>query len=63
MAHFAGVPRWVKALVLVTAVLLLLVALVMVTGVGGEHGPSRHLGQRRGSETSGMSLVDPVAAQ
>jgi hypothetical protein len=36
-----GVPRWVKTLGIVLAVLLLLALLVMLAS-GGQHGPGRH---------------------
>jgi hypothetical protein len=36
-------PRWVKVFGIVALVLVLLVGIVIVTGVGGDHGPSRHL--------------------
>jgi hypothetical protein len=38
-----GMPRWVKAMLLVAAVLALAVAAVMALS-GGEHGPGRHAG-------------------
>ena len=38
-----GVPRWVKAMAIVAATLVVLVVVVMAV-VGGEHGPSRHGG-------------------
>lgn len=37
-----GVPRWVKVLLVVAVVLAVLVAVMLLTGIGGEHGPSRH---------------------
>jgi len=37
-------PRWVKVSGITVAVLLLLVAILAITGVlGGQHGPGRHL--------------------
>ena len=38
------VPRWVKALAVIAGVLALLVLILMLTGLGGEHGPGRHTG-------------------
>lgn len=35
-----GVPRWVKALVLVALLLAAMLAVVLLSG--GEHGPGRH---------------------
>lgn len=38
-------PRWVKvSAVLVAVVVLLLLAVLKLTGAGGEHGPGRHTG-------------------
>lgn len=36
-------PRWVKVLVIVALVLILLVVFVLVSGIGGDHGPGRHI--------------------
>jgi hypothetical protein len=36
-------PVWVKTSLIVVGVLLLLVAVMLFTGLGGEHGPGRHL--------------------
>ena len=38
-----GTPRWVKVFVIITLVLVLLVVAMLVTGLGGEHGPGRHI--------------------
>ena len=37
-----GVPRWVKILGIVTTIVILLAIVAMIL-VGGEHGPGRHL--------------------
>jgi hypothetical protein len=42
-------PRWVKVLGIVGLVLLLLIAFILVTGLGGPHGPSRHGGLADGA--------------
>jgi hypothetical protein len=39
---YPGTPRWVKISGIVVGVLVLLVAIVLFTGVGGPHGPGRH---------------------
>ena len=41
-------PRWVKVFGVIALVLLLLFAIVMITGRGGEHGPGRHNGPPAG---------------
>ena len=35
-------PRWVKVFGIIVIALVLLVAVMLVTGIGGEHGPGRH---------------------
>lgn len=37
-----GLPRWVKVFGVVTAIVILLAIVAMIL-VGGEHGPGRHL--------------------
>ena len=36
-------PRWVKIVGIIVIVLVLLVGTLMFAGVGGEHGPGRHM--------------------
>ena len=36
-------PRWVKLLGIVVLILVLMVGIVLLTGVGGVHGPGRHM--------------------
>ncbi len=36
-------PRWVKIFGIVALLLVLLVGIVLLTGVGGDHGPGRHM--------------------
>ena len=38
-----GAPRWVKVFGIIALVLVLLVVVIMATGVGGDHGPGRHM--------------------
>lgn len=38
-----GMPRWVKVLVTIAVVLVLLFVIMQFTGLGGGHGPGRHL--------------------
>lgn len=37
-------PRWVKVSAIIVGVLILLVVIVKLTGLGGDHGPGRHTG-------------------
>jgi hypothetical protein len=36
-------PVWVKVSLIIAAVLVIAFLVIMLTGLGGEHGPSRHL--------------------
>ena len=36
-------PRWVKVFGIIAVSLVLLVVIVVFTGVGGPHGPGRHM--------------------
>ena len=36
-------PRWVKAAAIIVVVLVLVFVLLRLAGVGGEHGPGRHM--------------------
>ena len=40
---YPGTPRWVKVSGLIALVLVLLVGIMLLAGVGGGHGPGRHL--------------------
>ncbi len=43
LPSYPGTPRWVKVSGIVVGVLVLLVVIMVFTGVGGPHGPSRHM--------------------
>ena len=68
---FPGTPRWVKVFGIIVVVLVLLAVIIMVTGIGGEHGPGRHLppgapGGHAPSGTLGGQLppeAEPVRAR
>lgn len=45
-------PRWVKVLGISAVVLVALAGIAMVTGIGGTHGPWRHMGA---AQTEGSS--------
>jgi hypothetical protein len=38
-----GVPRWVKVVALVAGILVLVFVFLLLTGIGGQHGPGRHI--------------------
>ncbi|WP_032998319.1 hypothetical protein [Rhizobium leguminosarum] len=40
---YPGMPRWVKISGAVLTMAILLAAVLMVSGIGGQHGPGRHL--------------------
>ncbi len=54
-------PRWVKIVGIVALVLVLLVGIMLLTGVGGDHGPGRHMPSVGAGDTppSG-NTVDPT---
>jgi hypothetical protein len=41
-ARYPGTPGWVKALGIIAVVVVLLIGFILVTGLGGPHGPERH---------------------
>ena len=36
-------PRWVKVFGIIVIILVLLGGIIMFTGIGGQHGPGRHM--------------------
>jgi hypothetical protein len=40
---YPGMPRWVKVFGIIAIALVLLVLFVILSGIGGPHGPGRHL--------------------
>lgn len=40
--RYPGTPGWVKALGVVAVIVVLLIGFVLITGLGGPHGPQRH---------------------
>jgi hypothetical protein len=56
-------PRWVKVFGILALVLILLVVIMMMfAGIGGPHGPGRHLpsGDAGGSTLSSSVTEDPT---
>ena len=52
---YPGTPRWVKVSGIVVAAIVLLIAIVVVTGIGGPHGPGRHM---QSSNASGPASLN-----
>ena len=40
---YPGMPRWVKLFGIIVVALVLLMLFVILAGIGGPHGPGRHL--------------------
>jgi hypothetical protein len=54
---YTGTPRWVKVFGIVVVVLVLLFVVLKLTGIGGEHGPARHMSS---GDTGGHTLPSSV---
>jgi len=48
-------PRWVKVSGIIVITLVLLFIILKLTGIGGNHGPSRHI---PGGESTEQSMAD-----
>ena len=48
----SGMPRWVKVSLLVVGGLIAVFVVLQFLGVGGEHGPDRHIGPRDHAPTA-----------
>jgi hypothetical protein len=48
---YPGTPRWVKVFGITAIVLVLIALLIVLIGVGGPHGPGRHLPSSGGPGT------------
>ena len=53
-------PRWVKVVGIIALVLVLLIGIILVTGIGGGHGPGRHLSSGGGPGGSMPSISHGV---
>jgi hypothetical protein len=53
LPSYPGIPRWVKVSGIIVIVLVLLVAIIIFTGLGGEHGPGRHIQSGAPSDAGG----------
>jgi hypothetical protein len=54
-----GTPRWVKVFGIIVIVLVLLAGIIMFTGIGGQHGPGRHMPSGgSGGQLAPSSLIE-----
>ena len=51
-------PRWVKLFGIIALALVLLVGIVLLTGVGGDHGPGRHLPSGHAGDPPSFSVAE-----
>lgn len=51
-------PRWVKVMGIIFIVLVLLAGIILITGIGGEHGPSRHMPSGEAGETPVFNVTE-----
>ncbi len=49
-------PSWVKMFGIIALILVLLVGVLLITGLGGEHGPGRHIPSNAAGDTSFTEL-------
>ncbi|MEX5717384.1 hypothetical protein [Geodermatophilus maliterrae] len=54
-------PRWVRMTLIVVGVLVVLFVALRLTGVGGEHGPGRHLSGLGAPSVAVAVLAPPMA--
>lgn len=62
MPSYPSAPRWVKVLGTIAIVLILLFVVLKVTGIGGAHGPGRHMpsGHAHGDAPPASVTKDPA---
>ena len=59
-----GIPRWVKVFGIIVIVLVLLVGIIMFTGIGGQHGPGRHMPSGgAGGQTLPSSVIEDYTSR
>src|SRR3954469_21180232 len=56
-----GVPRWVKVLAVGALLVILIVGVVVLTGVGGQHGPGRHIASTGNPPSAVLELATLTA--
>jgi hypothetical protein len=55
-------PRWVKIAAIIVGLLVLLFVVLQLTGVGGEHGPGRHMSGAATPTVGAPAVEDSPAA-
>ena len=55
-----AMPRWVKVSLLVVGALLLLFAVLKLTGLAGQHGPGRHVGAAPALPAASVDATSPA---
>jgi hypothetical protein len=55
-------PRWVRVAVIIVGLLVLLFVVLQLTGIGGEHGPRRHVSGPSTPAVATPPLEDAPAA-
>jgi hypothetical protein len=63
LPSYPGAPRWVKLSGMIVAGLGLIVAIVVFTGLGGPHGPGRHLQSGDAGEGAPLEDATPSSQQ
>lgn len=53
-----GTPRWVKLFGIIGIIVVLLIVIILVTELGGSHGPGRHLPSGNAVETPPTSVIE-----
>ncbi len=54
---YHGTPGWVKAFGIIAIVVVLLIGFILITGLGGPHGPQRH-GSAGGGSDRAVATMD-----
>jgi hypothetical protein len=57
---YPGTPRWVKVSGIIVGVLVVLAIIIVLTGVGGPHGPGRHTSS---GDVTGRTTPSSVARE
>jgi hypothetical protein len=61
---YPGTPKWVKVSGIAAFILVLLIVVMIFAGIGGPHGPSRHMpSDDAGGQTSPSSVTEQGVQQ